>query len=139
MAYFVQSHRHWDNPSGAFDVYMLDAYSHRTHMPLRPIEFHILVALASEERHGYGIMQEAARLGGAGVRLEPGTLYRALRRMLDAGWVAESAHRPAPDLDDERRRYYRLTPLGRRIAAAEAQRLARLVSAARASRLLTRA
>jgi len=108
-------------------------------MPLRPIEFHILVALAAEERHGYGIMQEAERLGGTGARLEPGTLYRALRRMLDAGWVVESAHRPAADLDDERRRYYRLTPAGRRIAAAEAERLARLVSAARASRLLTRA
>jgi len=88
-------------------------------MPLRPIEFHILVALAAEERHGYGIMQEAERLGGTGARLEPGTLYRALRRMLDAGWVVESAHRPAADLDDERRRYYRLTPAGARVLEAQ--------------------
>jgi DNA-binding PadR family transcriptional regulator len=66
-------------------------------------------------------------------------LYRALHRMLAAGWVAESGRRPAADLDDERRKYYRLTPLGRRIATAEAERLARLVAAARTNRLLTRA
>ena len=106
-------------------------------MALRSVEFQILLALAGDERHGYGIMQEAARLSGA--ELEPGTLYRALHRMLAAGWVAESARRPAADADDERRRYYRLTPLGRRIASAEAERLARLVTAARANRLLTRA
>jgi len=106
-------------------------------MALRSVEFQILLALAGDERHGYGIMQEAARLSGAD--LEPGTLYRALHRMLAAGWVAESARRPAADADDERRRYYRLTPLGRRIASAEAERLARLVTAARANRLLTRA
>jgi len=106
-------------------------------MALRSVEFQILLALAGDERHGYGIMQEAARLSGA--ELEPGTLYRALHRMLAAGWVAESGRRPAADADDERRRYYRLTPLGRRIASAEAERLARLVTAARANRLLTRA
>jgi DNA-binding PadR family transcriptional regulator len=107
-------------------------------MALRAIEFQVLLALSGDERHGYGIMQEAARVTG-GDPLEPGTLYRALHRMLAAGWVVESARRPAADLDDERRRYYRLTPLGRRIAAAEAERLARLVAAARANRLLTRA
>jgi len=106
-------------------------------MALRPVEFQILLARAGDERHGYGIMQEAAHLSGA--ELEPGTLYRALHRMLAAGWVAESGRRPAADADDERRRYYRLTPLGRRIASAEAERLARLVTAARANRLLTRA
>ena len=108
-------------------------------MPIRPVEFEILLSLANEERHGYGIMQEAERLSGGELRIEPGTLYRALHRMLKAGWVAESGRRPAVDLDDERRRYYRLTPLGRRVAAAEAERLARLVGAARANRLLTRA
>jgi DNA-binding PadR family transcriptional regulator len=108
-------------------------------MPLRPVEFHILVALAAEERHGYAIIQEAARLTGGELRLEPGTLYRALHRMLKDGWVVESGRRPAADLDDERRRYYRLTPLGRRIASTEAERLSRLVAAARAGRLLTRA
>jgi len=108
-------------------------------MSIRPIEFQILLTLAREERHGYGIMQEAARLTGGDVQIEAGTLYRALHRMLKAGWVAESGRRPAADLDDERRRYYRLTPLGRRMASAEAERLARLVGAARANRLLTRA
>ncbi len=108
-------------------------------MPLRPVEFHILVALAAEERHGYAIIQEAARLTAGELRLEPGTLYRALHRMLKDGWVAESGRRPAADLDDERRRYYRLTPLGRRVASSEAERLSRLVAAARVGRLLTRA
>jgi len=118
---------------------MRRAYSLRvTTMSLRPIEFQILLTLAGEERHGYGIMQEAARLSGGEMQIEAGTLYRALHRMLKAGWVAESGRRPAADLDDERRRYYRLTPLGRRIASAEAERLARLVGAARANRLLTR-
>ena len=107
-------------------------------MPLRPVEFHILVALAAEERHGYAIIQEAARLTSGELRLEPGTLYRALHRMLKDGWVVESGRRPAADLDDERRRYYRLTPLGRRVASSEAERLSRLVAAARAGRLLTR-
>jgi DNA-binding PadR family transcriptional regulator len=111
----------------------------RAYMTLRPVEFQVLLALAGDDRHGYGIMQEAARLGGGESELEPGTLYRALHRMLAAGWVAESGRRPAADLDDERRRYYRLTPLGRRIASAEAERLARLVAAARTNRLLTRA
>jgi DNA-binding PadR family transcriptional regulator len=107
--------------------------------PLRPVEFHVLLALAAEERHGYGLLQEVARLTDGELRLEPGTLYRALHRMLKAGWVTESARRPAADVDDERRRYYRLTPLGRRLATAEADRLWRLVAIARANRLLTRA
>lgn len=108
-------------------------------MTLRPVEFHILLALAAEERHGYGILQEVARLTSDELQLEPGTLYRALHRMLKDGWVVESSRRPAADLDDERRRYYRLTPLGRRVATAEADRLWRLLSVARAHRLLTRA
>src|SRR5256885_12957161 len=94
-------------------------------MSIRSVEFHILLALAGEERHGYAILQEIARLTDGDLDAEPGTLYRALRRMLADGWVAESARRPAADLDDERRRYYRLTPLGRRVASAEAERLAR--------------
>jgi DNA-binding PadR family transcriptional regulator len=103
------------------------------------VEFHVLLALAGEERHGYAILQEVAGLTDGDLKLEPGTLYRALHRMLKDGWVVESARRPAADADDERRRYYRLTPLGRRIAAAEAERLSRLVSIARANRLLSRA
>jgi DNA-binding PadR family transcriptional regulator len=108
-------------------------------MALRPVEFHVLLALAAEERHGYGILQEVAALTDGDLQLEPGTLYRALHRMLKDGWVAESARRPAADLDDERRRYYRLTPAGRRVATAEAERLSRLVTIARANRLLSRA
>jgi len=100
------------------------------------VEFHVLLALAPEERHGYAILQEVANLTDGELEIEPGTLYRALHRMLEDGWVAESARRPAADVDDERRRYYRLTPLGRRIATAEANRLSRLVSVARAHRLL---
>lgn len=108
-------------------------------MTLRPVEFHILLALAAEERHGYGILQEVAQLTDDELQMEPGTLYRALHRMLKDGWVIESSRRPAADLDDERRRYYRLTPLGRRMASAEADRLWRLLTVARAHRLLTRA
>ena len=108
-------------------------------MPLRPIEFQILLTLAADARHGYGIMQEAARLTGGELQLEAGTLYRALHRMLKAGWIADSSRTAGVETGDERRRYYRLTPHGRRIAIEEAQRLARLVSAARAQRLLTRA
>ena len=108
-------------------------------MNLRPVEFHILLALAADERHGYALLQEVASLTDGEIQLEPGTLYRALHRMLKNGWVAESARRPAADQDDERRRYYRLTSLGRRIASTEAERLWRLVTIARAHRLLSRA
>ncbi len=108
-------------------------------MTLRPIEFHVLLALAGEDLHGYAILQEVSRLTDGGLEIEPGTLYRALHRMLRDGWVVESARRPAADVDDERRRYYRLTPLGRRVAMAEADRLSRLLSIARAHKLLSRA
>jgi DNA-binding PadR family transcriptional regulator len=108
-------------------------------MGLRPIEFQVLLALAGEERHGYAIMQEVERFTDGALRLEAGTLYRALHRMSKTGWVVEATRRPAADLDDVRRRYYRLTPLGRRIAATEAERLERLVRAARERRLLSRA
>src|SRR3954451_23769201 len=97
-------------------------------MSLRPVEFHVLLALAGEERHGYAILQEVTRLTDGELELEPGTLYRALHRMLKDGWLTESARRPAADVDDERRRYYRVTPLGRRVATAEADRLSRLVA-----------
>src|SRR6476620_7872639 len=106
-------------------------------MTLRSIEFHVLLALAGEDRHGYAILREVAALTDGGLELEPGTLYRALHRMLKDGWVAESTRRPAADLDDERRGYDRLTALGRRLATAEAGRLWRLVSLARTHRLLS--
>ena len=108
-------------------------------MTLRPIEFHVLLALAGEDLHGYAILQEVSRLTDGDLEIEPGTLYRALHRMLRDGWVLESTRRPAADVDDERRRYYRLTPLGRRVAMAEADRLSRLLSIARSHKLLSRA
>ena len=106
------------------------------YLPLTPAEFEILLALSDRERHGYGILLEVAERTQGRVRLRPGTLYRALQRLTSAGLVDESEERPDPGLDDERRRYYRLTGLGRRVAIAEAERLVFLVDAARAKKLL---
>ena len=105
-------------------------------LPLTPAIFAILVTLADGERHGYGIMREVAMRGGT-TRLGPGTLYRSINRMLADGMIEEAGeHTDAEAPDDERRRYYRLTPFGRLVAEAEAQRLARLVGLAREKRLL---
>jgi DNA-binding PadR family transcriptional regulator len=98
--------------------------------------FHILLALADGERHGYGIMQEIATRSSGKLRIGPGTLYGSIKRMLAEGLIEESDERPDPALDDERRRYYRLTSFGRQVAGAEAQRLAHLVGQARAKQLL---
>ena len=107
-------------------------------LPLTPAVFHILLALSEGERHGYAIMQEVVADTGGSLPLGPGTLYGCLKRMLSARLVEESDERPDPDLDDERRRYYRITDLGARTLRAEAERLANAVSAARAKRLLSR-
>jgi len=107
-------------------------------LPLTPPVFHILLALADEERHGYGIMQDVARQTDDALQLGPGTLYGCLKRMLAARLVEESDERPDPALDDQRRRYYRMTGLGHRVVRAEAQRLANAVLAARSKRLLDR-
>jgi DNA-binding PadR family transcriptional regulator len=104
-------------------------------LPLTPPVFHILLALAEEERHGYGIMQDVAWQTNDALQLGPGTLYGCLKRMLAAGLVEESDERPDPAMDDERRRYYRMTALGRRVVRAEAERLAGAVTAAKARRL----
>lgn len=110
--------------------------------PLRTVEFHILLALAEGDRHGYAILQEAQHRAGRGsLALEAGTLYRALRRLKDQGLVTEAA--PPREVvrageDDERRRYYAISARGRKVASEEAERLAALVSAARASGLLGR-
>ena len=107
-------------------------------LPLTPAMFHILLALVDKERHGYHIMQEVDERTGGKVRLGPGTLYGSIKRMLADGWVDETEERPDADLDDERRRYYRLTDLGQRVATAEAERLALLVKMARNKKLLAK-
>ena len=105
-------------------------------LPLTSAAFHILLALTEGERHGYGIMQETARSSDSKVNLGPGTLYRSIKRLLTDGLIEESDERPVPELDDERRHYYRLTPFGLRVARAEAQRLAALVRVAQSKQLL---
>ncbi|GJG85892.1 PadR family transcriptional regulator [Gemmatimonadetes bacterium T265] len=106
------------------------------HLPLPAATFHILLALADGERHGYAVMREVSERTGGAVRLGAGTLYGALKRLLESGLVAEAGERADAALGDERRRYYRLTPFGRAVARAEAQRLDRLVQVARRTRLL---
>jgi DNA-binding PadR family transcriptional regulator len=101
-------------------------------LPLTPPVFHILLSLAGEERHGYGIMQDVSRQTEGALQLGPGTLYGCLKRMLAAGLVEESEERPDPELDDERRRYYRMTAFGSKVVRAEAQRLAGAVTVAMA-------
>lgn len=96
-------------------------------LPLKPNWFHILLSLAGEEQHGYGIMQEVLGRTGGKVRLWPATLYGTLKRLIEEGLIAESDERPAPELDDARRRYYKLTGLGRQVLAAESERLEELV------------
>ncbi len=105
-------------------------------VPLTPAAFNILLALADGEKHGYGIMQEIVAHTGGRLRLGPGTLYGSIKRLLDEGLIAESDERPDPAHDDERRRYYRLTEFGQRVAAAEAARLEELVRLAHSRRLL---
>ena len=100
---------------------------------LPPATFHILLALADDDRHGYAIIQEVLSRTDGEVRLSPGTLYRSIQRMLDDDLIVEIHERPAPDMDDERRRYYRITAFGRAVAKAEVRRLSELVRLARAS------
>ena len=106
-------------------------------LPLTPAMFHILLALADRERHGYDIMREVDERTERTVRLGPGTLYGSIKRMLADGLIEEMDERPDSELDDERRRYYRLTDFGHRIAVAEAERLAALVKMARTKKLLS--
>jgi DNA-binding PadR family transcriptional regulator len=106
----------------------------REFLPLKPVAFQVLLSLADGERHGYAITQDIAGRTSAQMRLEPGNLYRSLKVLLDDGLIEESDRRPAPDLDDERRRYYRITGFGRRVAAAETARLVELVAEATGKR-----
>ena len=105
------------------------------HLPLRRVEFHILLSLAAGERHGYGIIQDIEARGEASVP-DVGTMYRALARMVESGLIEAAARRTAPDSGDERRNYYRITSRGMRVARAEARRLGALVRAAHAGGLL---
>ena len=104
-------------------------------LPLPTATFHILLALAEDDRHGYAIIQDVAARTDGELKLSAGTLYRSIQRMLEQGLIIETRERPAPELDDERRRYYRITSFGTSVARAEARRLAQLVKLARASGL----
>lgn len=106
--------------------------------PLRIPEYLVLIALADRELHGYGIVQTVAAESAGRVQLVPGNLYVVLRRLAEWGLIAESNRRPAPDLDDERRRYYKLTPAGRRIAAREAVRFREMARLAETKELIPR-
>jgi DNA-binding PadR family transcriptional regulator len=114
-------------PAGDIDRYL----------PLKPLVFQILIALVNEERHGWSLVRDVQQRGGFR-RIMPGNFYRTLRTMLAQGLIAESRERPDVEEDDERRRYFRLTPLGARVAKAEASRLEAVVLEARSKRLLTR-
>jgi DNA-binding PadR family transcriptional regulator len=104
-------------------------------LPLPASVMHIVVALADGEKHGYAILRDVAAVSGGAVRMGSGTLYGSIKRMLDQGLIEEADERPDPALDDQRRRYYRLTELGQRVGAAEHRRLAALVDAARLRQL----
>lgn len=105
-------------------------------IPLPTAVFHILIALADRDRHGYSIMQDVAARTGGKVQLSAGTLYSSIRRMLEQGLIEELRESPDPESTDERRRYYRLTRFGKRVAAAEAERLSALLKQARATGLV---
>ena len=105
-------------------------------VPLQPAAFHILLALAAGERHGYALMSDVEDLSDGALRIGPGTLYGSIKRLLGAGLIEESEARPDAALDDQRRRYYRLTAEGRAVLSTEASRLARLVSVAQQRKVL---
>ena len=115
-----------------------DEPSPESFLPLPRDTFHILVSLADRERHGYSVMLDVAERTDGALRLSPSSLYAAIKRLLGQNLIEELEERPDPQHDDERRRYYRLTKLGRRVAMAEARRLERLLSDARATGLLPR-
>jgi DNA-binding PadR family transcriptional regulator len=100
-------------------------------LPLPPAAFHILLAVADEDRHGYAIIQDVATRTNGELKLSAGTLYRSIQRMLEQGLIVEPRERPLPELDDERRRYYRITDFGRAVAEAESRRMAQLLRMAR--------
>jgi DNA-binding PadR family transcriptional regulator len=113
-----------------------DDPSPESFVPLHRDTFHILVSLADRDRHGYSVMQDVAERTDGALRLSPSSLYASIKRLLEQGLIEELDDRPDPEHDDERRRYYRLTRLGKQVAMAEARRLDRLLADARASGLL---
>jgi DNA-binding PadR family transcriptional regulator len=115
---------------------MPDRVNLATHLPLTPVAFEILLALAGGEQHGYAVMLDVERRTNGTISLHAGSLYRALNRLLEAGLIEELEERPDPQHDDERRRYYRLTARGLDVARGEARRLEAQVDAARQRRLL---
>jgi DNA-binding PadR family transcriptional regulator len=108
-------------------------------LPLTPAVFHILIALEGQPKHGYGIMKTVEAITDGKVIMGPGTLYGTIKRLLKAGLIEESDEQPDPDLDDERRRYYRLTSFGLRVLKAEVRRIADLMNVARSKSLLEEA
>ena len=110
----------------------------QTLLPLTPTVFHMLLALADGEKHGYAIMQAVEAETGGQMRIRIGSLYGTLKRMLDAGLITETDERPDPNLDDERRRYYGLTGSGRRVLAAETNRLAQALAIAKKKHVLAK-
>ena len=114
----------------------MDRFRPESFLPLTPVAFEILLALADSERHGYSIMREVERRSSGAVSLHPGTLYRALARLLESGLIEELDERPDADNGDERRRYYQMTERGIAVARAEAERMASQLSAARERKLL---
>ena len=125
--------RSLDNASDIDIVTAMTASARRTDQPppLSRVAMYILLAIGPEERHGYAIMHEVMRITDGGVKLGPGAIYTTIKRLLADGFIEESDERPDPELDDQRRRYYRLTALGRSVAATEVRRLEALVSSAR--------
>src|SRR5215471_21609569 len=99
-------------------------------LPLPPATFHILMAVADDDRHGYAIIQDIASRTDGELQMSAGTLYRSIQRMQEQGLIVETSRRPAPQDDDERRRYYRITPFGLTVARAEARRLAQMIKLA---------
>ena len=126
-----------DEPGDRRDFLKLAAGAALGSAALTPAIAHILLALADEDRHGYAVMQEVERMTDGAVRMGPGTLYGTIKRMIASRLIEEAEERPDPAIDDERRRYYRATALGRAVLAAETDRMARLVGAARAKRVRT--
>jgi DNA-binding PadR family transcriptional regulator len=105
-------------------------------LPLTPAVFHVLLSLAGGERHGYAIMQDVTQSTDGQIKMGPGTLYGTVKRLLEAQLIEESDERPDPSLDDERRRYYRLTAVGEEVVRAEARRYAQIVELARGKKLI---